>query len=455
MALTLNLYNFSKRRNSTKQPTGNGTVVNVVLKQDTSFNNPIFYLNGDDISGFNYAKFQDAYYWIKDVRSRRNDLWEIECEIDALATCRSAILATSAYVEYARQGNSNVVDSRLGIEYSPSFNRQVSAFSKLSFSGTYYLGVIGENSTEIFAVSKNTINNIMNNATTWSASMLDDTSIETAIVSAFTQTLAQGSAADCVKAAYWLPFDSSEIESSGSDIYLGSFRTNYTGKKLNGTRISETKGIIIPHGFTDWRRKSPYSIYYLYLPLYGTINIPDSIAARNDSLNVTLKANILSGDFTYIIRGALDQPSGDVETGEIVVGGNAYSPVLIGASNVAMGRVVGSLATTAIGAMVNPIAGFAGAVNTLSNLQPLPFATGAVGGSSNLDDAMQCFTIYYPTTEEPSGSALTHGIPLFKTATISTLSGYVKTNGFSLQGAFRSDIIDMVNDFMDSGVFIE
>ena len=78
-----------------------------------------------------------------------------------------------------------------------------------------------------------------------------------------------------------------------------------------------------------------------------------------------------------------------------------------------------------------------------------------MGGSSNLIYDLQCFVLSRNTAEEPLNSAATHGIPLFKTVAMNTLTGYVKTKDFSVGGSYRGILKQMVNDMMDSGVFLE
>ena len=454
MALTLTLYSFSKRKNSTAIPSG-GTTFSITLKQETSLDNPVFYLNADDLSGYNYAAFNGAYYWIRDIRSVRDNLWEVECSIDVLATCRSAILATSAYVEYAQQGNSNIVDVRLAAQYSPTIRHNTQSFEMLDSWGQFYVSVVGEaGSTGTYACTYSGIYTLLDDVANWAQNTIDGTDAASALKTFAEQAVSNNSAANAVKASYWLPIKVGlGVESQGDYIYLGQFKTTSVGRRvLQSTQnVKETKGVIIPHNFMDWRRQEPYTEYYLYLPMYGTIQIPASIGARNDSLLVNLSINQFSGEYTYKIAGATD---GLQE--EIVVGGSCYSPVLIGSSNVAgLHNATGALAESLTGTVGSAIAGILGAAKTIGSFKSIPVSAGSQGGSSNLGSDMTCFTVAYPTSEAPAASAATHGIPMCRTASIGSLTGYVETRGFSLQGAYHSDIIDMVNDFMDSGVFIE
>ena len=100
MAITLNLYTFSKRGNSTKQPTGSPTTFSCTMIDDTSLMNPTFKLSiASNPIGYNYAYVSafDRYYFIKDIRTYQN-FWYISCECDVLASFKTEIGTGSHYV---------------------------------------------------------------------------------------------------------------------------------------------------------------------------------------------------------------------------------------------------------------------------------------------------------------------------------------------------------------------
>ena len=82
MAITVTLYSFTKRENSTKQPSSGGTSYSCVLIDDTSLMNPTFKLEiGSNPIGKNYARVSDfdRYYFITEIRSYQG-FWYISCE---------------------------------------------------------------------------------------------------------------------------------------------------------------------------------------------------------------------------------------------------------------------------------------------------------------------------------------------------------------------------------------
>ena len=89
--------NFSKRKNSTKQPTG-GTSVTCQLKEGTSIEKPVFLLTGD-LFTCNYIEAFSHYYFVDDVKSVRNGLTEVSCSMDVLATFKTEIGSYNALIE--------------------------------------------------------------------------------------------------------------------------------------------------------------------------------------------------------------------------------------------------------------------------------------------------------------------------------------------------------------------
>ena len=101
----ITLYTFSKKNNSTKQPTG-GKSVNVRLKENTSVLNPVFILKDDNFH-YNYCKWDNRFYFVNDIVSVTNDISEYHCSVDALASWKADIGALSEYIlrsAYASDG---------------------------------------------------------------------------------------------------------------------------------------------------------------------------------------------------------------------------------------------------------------------------------------------------------------------------------------------------------------
>lgn len=77
--------NFSKRQNSTLQPSTAGTSYTVYLKDNVSVLSPVFLIDGIDLS-VTYCRWNGRYYFVRDIILSNNNIYQVSCEIDALAT---------------------------------------------------------------------------------------------------------------------------------------------------------------------------------------------------------------------------------------------------------------------------------------------------------------------------------------------------------------------------------
>lgn len=97
---TIKIGTTTKRVNSTSQ-TFTGTSLSCVLKEPCSMQNPVFQVQGlSKAALYNYASFENRYYWVDDVTYLTNNIQEVSCHLDPLATFKTAIGATSGFTVY-------------------------------------------------------------------------------------------------------------------------------------------------------------------------------------------------------------------------------------------------------------------------------------------------------------------------------------------------------------------
>lgn len=89
-----------------KNLTDSHTISDVLLKRDTSILRPVLLVNSvQDIYTYNYMYISEfsRYYFIDDIRSVHDNLWEISAHVDVLETYKTKILANTAVIK--RQQN--------------------------------------------------------------------------------------------------------------------------------------------------------------------------------------------------------------------------------------------------------------------------------------------------------------------------------------------------------------
>lgn len=141
------LYNNTKRLSSTHAAPSVVDTLSCTLKDNCSFIEPVLRIKALTIPTFNYFKFEDRYYWLTNLVSLANNLWEIHGKVDPLTTFRGHIFNTSAFVLYDSTPNTQLPDNRLGIEtdcdtYTSTAN--MPWYYTTGTSGTYFIATTGE-----------------------------------------------------------------------------------------------------------------------------------------------------------------------------------------------------------------------------------------------------------------------------------------------------------------------
>lgn len=103
MSLTIKLYhNTSPANKIGKDLTDELVTSDVLLKDDVSILKPVFKVKDvRSIITYNYLYCPELqrYYFIDDIVSIHNNLWEISCHVDVLETYKNGILAQSAVIK--------------------------------------------------------------------------------------------------------------------------------------------------------------------------------------------------------------------------------------------------------------------------------------------------------------------------------------------------------------------
>ena len=143
--MILKLYNFSKKANSTKVPAANtATELNVALKENVSLYSPSFILSTEP-NQFNYCQLDDKYYYINDYVYVGRNTFIINCSLDVLATYKTDILNTKAFVLYSSSNyDSSIPDHRLSQKAECTYlkkSKDLTASSSDTMRGDGYFAV--------------------------------------------------------------------------------------------------------------------------------------------------------------------------------------------------------------------------------------------------------------------------------------------------------------------------
>ncbi len=96
---------------------------------------------------FNYFKFENRFYWLTNLVSLANQLWEIHGMVDPLTSFRGHVFNTQAFVLYDSTPNTQLPDTRLGIETDCDTHTSTASMPWHYTSGTigtYFIATVGE-----------------------------------------------------------------------------------------------------------------------------------------------------------------------------------------------------------------------------------------------------------------------------------------------------------------------
>ena len=139
------LYYNTKRLNSTALPPTETDVLECYFKNDCSLLTPVLKISAAELPTINYFWLKGRYYWITDIISLADGLWEIHGQVDVLATYRGHIFNTSAFVLYDSTSNTQIPDNRLAVETDVNTNTATASmpWSFASGDGTYLIATTG------------------------------------------------------------------------------------------------------------------------------------------------------------------------------------------------------------------------------------------------------------------------------------------------------------------------
>lgn len=445
--MELTIYNnFNKKSNSTKQPTG-GTVHNVKLKNGTSVQNPIFLIQGVDLNA-NYCKWNNRFYFINDIVLGNNNIYELTCSTDYLATYKAQIAAANTFVERSATNYNNYInDAFLSQEQKATTTScTTTAISEFDSTGCYLVRIIGGGGSDTgistFVLNKGELSQVMDFA-------FSEGSYGDEVADAVTKTFFNPF--QYIVSIMWLPLAYSIVADGGTSatVKLGWWNTQVSAVLLGHLGITINIDVNLPTThFNDWRDWNPaYSQYNLYLPGSGLHAINGIDVA---GMTIELGIDFITGRAKYITKrsdnvsmtGNFDCQLGvPIQIGQLATD-------LVGSAGSAMSAVGNAIAGNYAGAAVS-------AFSAVANfIQPTASINGSIGNASSLRDIPDIVLsrISYGSADYPTTVA---GRPCCKNLQLGSLSGYIKCGNASIDIAGLSGDKEAVNSMLNSGFYME
>lgn len=288
-------YSFSKRPNSTKQPNpAQGNNISCQLKEETSFLNPTLIIGKDVVSGaftpslWNYVSipYWQRYYYITDWQYL-NGVWECQCRVDPLASFKTEIGNTNAYVIRADAAfDGNIIDTFYPTSTEVAVTRQQisSDIYQTSISeGIFIVGVINQSVYRYGSVTYYALTNTQLGALLsylFSANIYNNSNI-TEVGEGLYKSLFNPF--QYIVSCMWFPFLQKNVGSIKANIAVGYWDTGVEGVIAN-TLIREfgfktnlpigqhpqaaSRGMYLNH--------APYTTITAFYPPFGEIPVDTS-----------------------------------------------------------------------------------------------------------------------------------------------------------------------------------
>lgn len=442
------LFHFSKRKNSTKRPTEQGTTVPCLLKSNTTFQNPVFKLklSLDSALQYNYLQWADHYYFIGSTVSLNNDMVEISASEDVLATYRTEISNYTCFIERSAKQTTLANDTMYiptndWVSQSTIVGQPINTFVN-GYARNYLLRTISVEGISTYYVTGRQLDDLMEFMYTYG-------SIPEVIESALTRLLFNPF--QYIVDLKWLPFRLSSFLNISDNIKLGYWDSNVTAALINDATCNFSYDLSLGNPLyadTDFRYyNASFSKYAVKLPFVGVIPI-NPTKTHKGQLKATYNFDAVSGMADVWLT------SGSDEYAHFQC--QLAVPLQIGYATTNIGQLTTSLIDTATSAVtMNPIKASTSIIDAFQSVTaPEPNMVGTVGNISSILNNMDANSICYACTSiDPDGTS--EGYVDGTIRSISALSGFVKCRNASIQIAGFEGDQEQVNSYLNNGFYFE
>lgn len=465
---------FSKRINSTKQPTG-GTTKSVVLKEPTSVIRPTFIITGFDTS-WNYIAWGNRYYFVDDIIILTNNQAAYNCSLDVLATYKTVIGNSSEYVvRAASASDGSIVDSLYSTKQlrtlqsqNPDGNTVTNGFVMPAL-GTYVFGIQGQadssgktfGSTTYYCMDIYNASAFMDEIFNIQNAEYDANSVESlaGIPEEVYRTIINPQ--QYIVSCMYLPFEYESIGStSTSHIKLGWY--DFSGSALifdpSFDALPKTSAVFtLPRHPQNSRgaymNGEPFTNYVLQFMPFGDIEIPADLCTGVTKVYVEAITDVLTGNSTLKVY------TGDSNAGQLLLTRTAKVGVDIAITGGTYDVSLGGLAQRGVGMVAGyGILGKLGKIfddeGFIASTQRSPDMN-TQGNNGSLDFLEYPVKLYARFTHVVDDDPAQNGKPLCQIKTINTLSGYIKCINVDVDSVGTKEEKNAIISYMESGFYYE
>ena len=458
-------HGFSKRRNSTKRPSG-GSSISCTLKENTSHMKPEIIISGVQYPwDINYMQWGSHYYYVNDVVQEANNYYRLVCALDVMATFKTQIGNYSTLIaRSSADENYNVVDTLYPALASPTTKMQTISnagiFTSNISNGTVVMGTVGNNGQHFYCMSWSKFQSVCN----WLFPALGMDFSSWAVMNVG-QALAGGlnTILDSITLLKWLPISYSVVSphlTATSETYIGNWTMPHSNYEIIGNAVSQVLGTTVTFPNRDdagargkWLYMTPFADYSIYIPPFGMIALDGAyLVPSGRQVTIDIMAEFVTGNVTLRLYYSLGNTAPKMVG---VYNANIGLDMRAGGGAANFGGIVSGIGGAVASAISNNYAGAAASLASAAQAF-IPHGSQIGGGVSGPtpDIAAQwmAYATYYDPVEENNAE---FGRPLMEVAQISTLAGFVQCANASLEIPGHAEEMSEINGMLNTGFFFE
>lgn len=485
--------NFTKRKNSTKRPVEGGIVtkytISGYLKEPSSVMNPVINLqnipvqNAPCVMTYAYIPTFYRYYFVKDW-VWNDGLWTVFLEVDVLATYRTHIGETTAYIERcAATYNTYVMDKLYPATLEPNV---IDYFINAGWNnvtpshGCYVVGIISGSSSTItgsavtyYAMTISQLANLVDYLL--SDQYINDAGFTTINTEGVSHNVAKSllNPLQYIASCMWIPKTASSIgESSPRAIKVGYYSIGTSiaqGYWMSDTVTHFSCDVAFPtHPDSATRGKYlnyfPYTKLSCFMPPFGQFPIDAQYFEDGDKIEFEVYLDMITGKANLRVRkkdtngntqnvyetsGMMGVPIQLAQVANDLIKSTVST---ISAISNAVGAVGQAYTGNYIGATHSGLMVLQSIGNAIEAQFPHVVSEGANGSFSAYRQSSWLTALFHRPVDEDN---VEQGRPLCELRRIDTLSGYIKCGEVTVDYYAFSDELDQIHSTLLSGFFWE
>lgn len=478
MAFKVKFYSFSKKENSTAQPSG-GTEYDCQIKRESGLINPEIILNiglSGAPAGWNYAYIADfsRYYFIREWINE-GPIWRAVMQCDVLASYKAAIGSSTLYaLRSSHSYDGNIIDALYPCKANPDYNitNVTPPFIRTATTGLFVCGIVASSASA--------------GSTTAQIGSLKYYYMDLAGLSALCSALLDNANypgygftdQDCsyelqkslieplqyIKSCVWIPANAADagVTLSNQTLYINGWSVqgiHCAAVPQSGIVLIGNRTVTIPThpdaaSRGNYMNFAPYTGLSISVPPYGDFDADVSMLSGETTLYINEYIDVTNG------KGIIDIFAGQKKTLahlSALRGVNIQLSQIttdhLGAVTSGVGGIAGAIGAALLGNVAGAIGSVVGGIANAAKASAPKMSTMGGGGSfmENYFTWYVVFKFMRPVADDNAH----HGRPLCRSIQISNYPGYLLIQDADIAISATAEELQKIRAYLEGGFYYE